>query len=57
MAKNIHTYIGIFLIVIGLLPFLGIGYGILSTIIHVLTIASGIVIIATKYNSSFANVT
>jgi len=48
MAKNIHTYIGIFLIVIGLLPFLGIGYGILSTIVHVLTIVSGIVIIATK---------
>ena len=50
MAKNanIHKYIGIFLIVIGILPFLGIGYGILSNIVHVLTIVSGILILATK---------
>jgi hypothetical protein len=46
--KNIHTYIGIFLIVIGLLPFLGIGFGLLTTIVHILTIVSGIVIILTK---------
>lgn len=48
VKKNIHTYIGIFLIVIGLLPFLGIGFGLLTTIVHILTIVSGIVIIATK---------
>lgn len=46
--KNIHTYIGVFLIMIGILPFLGIGYGILSTIVHLLTIVSGIVILLTK---------
>ena len=48
MQKNIHAYIGIFLIIIGLLPFLGIGFGVLSTIVHVLTVISGIVIILTK---------
>jgi len=48
MKKNIHTYIGIFLIIIGILPFLGIGYGILSNIVHVLTVVSGIMIILTK---------
>lgn len=48
MAKNIHTYIAVFLIIIGILPFLGIGLGILSTIVHVLTIAAGIVILLTK---------
>lgn len=45
---SIHKYIGIFLIIIGLLPFLGIGYGILATIVHVLTIVSGVVILATN---------
>lgn len=45
---NIHKYIGIFLIVIGALPFLGIGFGMLTTIVHVLTIASGIAILLTK---------
>jgi hypothetical protein len=45
---NIHKYIGIFLIIIGLLPFLGIGFGMLSTIVHVLTIVSGAVILITK---------
>ncbi|MFH2028791.1 MAG: hypothetical protein ABIJ08_06645 [Nanoarchaeota archaeon] len=46
--KSIHVYIGIFLIIIGVLPFLGIGLGILTTIVHVLTILSGIVILLTK---------
>ena len=46
--KDIHTYIGVFLIVIGILPFLGIGLGILSQIVHALTIVAGIVIILTK---------
>ena len=46
--KNIHRYIGIFLIVIGILPFLGIRLGVLSEIVHVLTIISGVVILATK---------
>ena len=46
--KNIHTYIGVFLIIIGILPFLGIGLGILTTIVHVLTIAAGLTIILTK---------
>lgn len=48
MKKNVHTYIGIFLIVIGILPFLNIGFGMLSDIVHVLTIVSGIVIIVSK---------
>jgi hypothetical protein len=48
MARDIHTYIGVFLIVIGLLPFLGINFGMLSTIVHVLTIASGIAILLTR---------
>lgn len=46
--KDIHTYIGVFLIIIGILPFLGFGYGFLSQIVHALTIAAGIVIILTK---------
>ncbi len=46
--QDMHKYIGIFLIIIGVLPFLGMGYGILSNIVHVLTIISGIVILATK---------
>lgn len=45
---KIHKYIGVFLIIIGLLPFLSIGFGILTTIVHVLTIVSGVVILATK---------
>jgi len=50
MAKkvDIHKYIGVFLIVIGLLPFLGIGTGIFTTIVHLLTVVSGLVIILTK---------
>ena len=48
MTKSIHTYIAIFLIIIGLLPFLGMGYGILSTIVHLLTIVCGVIIIVTK---------
>ena len=48
MARDIHTYIAVFLIIIGILPFLGIGYGILSQVVHVLTIVSGIVILLTK---------
>ena len=48
-TKNIHTYIGVFLIIIGLLPFLGIGYGILSAIVHILTIICGIIIILIKW--------
>lgn len=45
---DVHKSIGIFLIIIGVLPFLGIGFGILATIVHVLTIIAGIVIIVTK---------
>jgi len=48
MARDIHTYIGVFLIVIGILPFLGIGLGMLTTIVHILTIASGIAILLTR---------
>lgn len=47
-SSDIHKYIGIFLIIIGILPFLGIGLGVLTTIVHVLTIVSGIVILMTK---------
>lgn len=46
--KDVHTYIGVFLIIIGILPFLGIGLGVLNQLVHVLTIASGIVILLTK---------
>jgi hypothetical protein len=46
--KKINKYIGIFLIIIGLLPFLGIGFGMLNTIVHILTIISGIMILVTK---------
>ena len=46
--KDIHKYIAIFLIIIGVLPFLGIGFGMLTTIVHVLTIAAGIAILLTK---------
>lgn len=45
---DVHKFIGIFLIIIGLLPFLGIGLGMLTTIVNVLTILSGVVILATK---------
>ena len=48
MKKNIHTWIGIFLIVIGALPFLNINYGLLSTIVHALTIISGVIILITR---------
>jgi len=46
--KDIITYIGVFLIIIGILPFLGIGFGLLNTIVHVLTILSGILILVIK---------
>ena len=46
--KDIITYIGVFLIIIGILPFLGIGFGLLATIVHVLTILSGILILVIK---------
>lgn len=45
---DVHQAIAIFLILIGVLPFLGIGFGLLTTIVHVLTIVSGIVILLTK---------
>lgn len=50
MAKNdIHKYIAVFLIIIGILPFIGVGIsGIISNVVHILTIASGIVILLTK---------
>jgi hypothetical protein len=49
MAKvDIHKWIGIFLIIIGIVPFLGIKLGILSNIVHILTIIAGIVILVTK---------
>ena len=48
VSFDLHKWIGIFLIIIGILPFLGIGTGIFTTLIHALTIISGIVIIATK---------
>ncbi|MGM5481072.1 MAG: hypothetical protein ACQESE_01535 [Nanobdellota archaeon] len=50
MAKkfDMHKFIGIFLIIIGMLPFLGIGFGMLVTIVNILTIVSGIVILVTK---------
>ena len=45
---DVHKFIGIFLIIIGTLPFLGIGFGMLATIVNILTIISGVVILATK---------
>ena len=45
MAFDIKKAIGIFLIVAGVLPFLGIGFGILGTIVNILVIASGIYIL------------
>ena len=49
MAKmTVHHLIGIFLIIIGLLPFLRIGYGVLTQVVYALTIISGIVILVTK---------
>jgi hypothetical protein len=49
MAKlGVHQIIGVFLIIIGLLPFLRIGFGVLTDAIHVLTVISGIVILLTK---------
>lgn len=49
MAKrNIHTWIGVFLIIIGLLPFLNISYGVFNQVIYALTIVSGIIILVTK---------
>ncbi len=45
---DIHKSIGIFLIIIGILPFLGIGLGVLNQLVHILTIISGIVILLTK---------
>ncbi|MBD3209249.1 hypothetical protein GF367_02430 [Candidatus Woesearchaeota archaeon] len=51
MAKksfDVHKWIGIFLIIIGVLPFLGVSTGIFTTLIHALTIVAGVVIVATK---------
>ncbi|MBN1175712.1 hypothetical protein JXA48_03635 [Candidatus Woesearchaeota archaeon] len=50
MAKkiDIHKWIGVFLIVIGVFPFLGIRLGIFTTVIHLLTIVSGVIILLTK---------
>ena len=48
MAKDIHKYIGIFLIVIGILPFLRIPFGVLTEVVHALTIIAGIAILLTK---------
>jgi len=46
--KDVHKYIAVFLIIIGILPFLGIGFGMLNQVVNVLTIVSGIVILLTK---------
>ena len=51
MAKkkfDVHKWIGIFLIIIGILPFLDISTGIFTTIIRALTIVCGIVILMTN---------
>ena len=45
---DVHKAIAIFLIIIGILPFLGIGFGLLTTIVNVLVIVSGITILLTK---------
>lgn len=48
MDKKIATYIGVFLIIIGVLPFLGIGLGVLSSVVHILTIISGVLILLNR---------
>lgn len=48
MKRDTSTWIGVFLIVIGLLPFLGIGFGMLNTIVHLLTIVCGIIILMNR---------
>ncbi|MCF7799340.1 hypothetical protein K9M74_05555 [Candidatus Woesearchaeota archaeon] len=51
MAKKIdlHKYIGVFLIILGILPFLGANLGkTLGTIAAALTIVCGVVILLTK---------
>ncbi len=48
VKSNIHKYIAVFLIVIGILPFLGIGFGMLNSIVHALTIISGLIILITS---------
>ena len=49
MAKgkkiNINLYMGIFLIIVGLLPFLGVSTGVLAKFINALVIVSGIIIV------------
>ena len=45
---DVHKTIAIFLIIIGILPFLGVSFGMLTRIINVLVIVSGIVILLTK---------
>ena len=46
--RDIHKFIAIFLIVIGTLPFLGIGTGVLTQAVHLLTIISGVILLLTK---------
>lgn len=48
MSRKTDTWIGVFLIIIGILPFLGIGYGILNQLIHLLTIICGIIILVNR---------
>ncbi|MFP4523658.1 MAG: hypothetical protein ACOCQQ_02480 [Candidatus Nanoarchaeia archaeon] len=45
---DIHKTIAIFLIIIGALPFIGINFGLLLTLVHVLTIVSGVIILTTR---------
>ncbi len=49
MARSLSTYLGIFLIAIGILPFLGVGFGgLIQQIINVLVIVSGVILILSQ---------
>ena len=51
MAKkiDIHKYIAVFLIIIGLLPFVGVSMsGTISDLANILVIVSGVIILITK---------
>jgi hypothetical protein len=45
MTWNIQKIIGVFLIIIGVIPFLGITLGIFTQIIYAATIISGIIVL------------
>ncbi len=46
--RDLHTYIGVFLIIAGILPLFSVDFGRLSAIVNVLVAVSGLLVLITR---------